>query len=626
MQKFCSMHKMKTNCINKIILFCIILLSAIENVMAQGHLISLSKLKNEIIYIYDFGIFKGEEYVYDRFMMEELRIINKVSFDDYAKRHPEMVNQEFYIYDDCKFPNSIIINKSDLDTINRENVHRLILIGQYCDSIDFSQLYFPNLQELHLIYNEAFPKHIEIYKNLQVLDVVSLFGEEFMGDTYDSWKVTTLEKKGYRYPFIFPQEIYALKHLKILNFHLGGGFTYVTLSEQIGELRKLKALSMDGRTDNVVVPVSLLKKKRFNEDVMLSSPQKDRINFLSISRRKVSPYCIENSFSKDVFRKSDISLHKQLFRSSYVRTYQNKSPMIKGNYKKNKPHGKWLLFYEDRTLCQERFYKNGIEDSVWTFYIKYKDGDLMKYKIHFDTGKIVCLDIEWSDSSKEKIFNVDDYYNRKTEDYVDNQMFRKEVFSNGIPIYKEFYRNSCNDGYIDRYKIVDFDDYYKIEEKREIELFTENAMREKITRRCFDTADVLCREIISYYYKSFNNRERGMGVDSIAVYEYDNLGNLRNEHLCHIKNDSITSSEYDMTGNVIYQKTGFYSSNPMISTEVFLFPQYVKVTYEYNPNYIGREVLRATYYDKKGQQIKSNVIVKKNDYNKYNYREEIMKQ
>ena len=160
------MHKMKTNCINKIILFCIILLSAIENVMAQGHLISLSKLKNEIIYIYDFGIFKGEEYVYDRFMMEELRIINKVSFDDYAKRHPEMVNQEFYIYDDCKFPNSIIINKSDLDTINRENVHRLILIGQYCDSIDFSQLYFPNLQELHLIYNEAFPKHIEINKNL----------------------------------------------------------------------------------------------------------------------------------------------------------------------------------------------------------------------------------------------------------------------------------------------------------------------------------------------------------------------------------------------------------------------------------------------------------------------------
>ena len=340
---------MKTNCINKIILFCIILLSAIENVMAQGHLISLSKLKNEIIYIYDFGIFKGEEYVYDRFMMEELRIINKVSFDDYAKRHPEMVNQEFYIYDDCKFPNSIIINKSDLDTINRENVHRLILIGQYCDSIDFSQLYFPNLQELHLIYNEAFPKHIEIYKNLQVLDVVSLFGEESMGDTYDSWKVTTLEKKGYRYPFIFPQEIYALKHLKILNFHLGGGFTYVTLSEQIGELRKLKALSMDGRTDNVVVPVSLLKKKRFNEDVMLSSPQKDRINFLSISRRKVSPYCIDNSFSKDVFRKSDISLHKQLFRSSYVRTYQNKSPMIKGNYKKNKPHGKWLLFYEDGT-------------------------------------------------------------------------------------------------------------------------------------------------------------------------------------------------------------------------------------------------------------------------------------
>ena len=48
-------------------MFCIILLSAIENVMAQGHLISLSKLKNEIIYIYDFGIFKGEEYVYDRF-------------------------------------------------------------------------------------------------------------------------------------------------------------------------------------------------------------------------------------------------------------------------------------------------------------------------------------------------------------------------------------------------------------------------------------------------------------------------------------------------------------------------------------------------------------------------------
>ena len=82
-----------------------------------------------------------------------------------------------------------------------------------------------------------------------------------MGDTYDSWKVTTLEKKGYRYPFIFPQEIYALKHLKILNFHLGGGFTYVTLSEQIGELRKLKALSMDGRTDNVVVPVSLLKNE-----------------------------------------------------------------------------------------------------------------------------------------------------------------------------------------------------------------------------------------------------------------------------------------------------------------------------------------------------------------------------
>ena len=60
----------------------------------------------------------------------------------------------------------------------------------------------------------------------------------------------------------------------------------------------------------------------------------------------------------------------------------------------------------------------------------------MKYKIHFDTGKIVCLDFEWSDSSKEKIFNVDDYYNRKTEDYVDNQMFRKEVFSNGIPIQR----------------------------------------------------------------------------------------------------------------------------------------------------------------------------------------------
>ena len=258
--------------------------------------------------------------------------------------------------------------------------------------------------------------------------------------------------------------------------------------------------------------------------------------------------------------------------------------------------------------------------------MKYKI-HLMKYKIHFDTGKIVCLDFEWSDSSKEKIFNVDDYYNRKTEDYVDNQMFRKEIFSNGIPIYKELYRNSRNDWYIDRYEIVDFDDYYKIEEKREIELYTGNAMREKIARRCFDTADVLCREIISYYYKSFNNRERGMGVDSIAVYEYDNLGNLRNKHLCHIKNDSITSSEYDMTGNVIYQKTGFYyGSNPMISTEVFLFPQYVKVTYEYNPNYIGREVLRATYYDKKGKPIKSNVIVRKNDYNKYNYREEIMKQ
>ena len=118
-----------------------------------------------------------------------------------------------------------------------------------------------------------------------------------------------------------------------------------------------------------------------------------------------------------------------------------------------------------------------------------------------------------------------------------------------------------------------------------------------------------------------------MELDSIAVYEYDNLGILRNEHLYHIRDNSIASSEYDMTGNVIYQKTGFYySSNPMISTEVFLFPQYVKVTYEYNPNYRGREELRATYYDKKGEQIKSNVVVGKNDYNKYNYREEIMKQ
>ena len=357
---------------------------------AQDTLIPLSKLKNETLYNFDYGVLKNVEN--DSYFSTLLE--NEITVDvltEYAHKYPQMVDTNPVLFANIKSNsfkishNRKIINKYDLDTIDKNKVYRLMLIGTYPDSIEFSKLNFPNLQELHMYRNGTFPKDISIYINLQILDVDQLYGEIFV-DYSAPLQIAILDTMGYKIPSVFPEEIYRLPHLKVLYFDVEKG-TYVTLSEKVNELKQLDASYVHDYYNQLYIPVSLLQYHNFNVKQILGFGETANGYWKRNPRKKIEEVEVFNT------RSTKYKTHRMLFGTcKYIQKYNNGNLMIQGRFEKRKPVGKWTMWYENGHICQERFYKDGVEDSVWTFWnrkdsskTKYNsyNNDTIRYQIYF---------------------------------------------------------------------------------------------------------------------------------------------------------------------------------------------------------------------------------------------------
>ena len=603
-----------------ILLFSILTLSGFAQ---KDTLIPLSKLKNETLYYLDWN--RGGRLFDPDFINQN---INSKILNDYKLKYPERVDTNLYIdlipENELKNINFKIINVKDLDTLNRNSIYRLRIIGPYPDSVAFSKLYFPNLQELHVWKNGAFPKDISIYKKLQILDVDQLYGEIFF--VYSApLKITLLDTMGYKIPFVFPEEIYRLSHLKVLYFDTESE-TFITLSEKISSLKELEASYVHDYHNQLYIPISLLQYHNFNIKQIIGFGETANGYWKRNPRRKIDEVSVFNA------RSTKYKTHRTFLKTcNYSKKYNNGNLMIQGRFEKRKPVGKWTMYYEDGHICQERFYKDGVEDSVWTFWSETDttkpdnysyNTDTIRYKIYFTQGKIDSLVNFYSYKNeffKEQVIsNFSDYYNRTEENYSDNnKIYEKLIYKNGVAVFKEKFHK---DDFTDYTNITNF---YKQNETYSIELLTQKNSIEKTIIEIYDSLSVLEQKQIKYVFASIGIRNE-MLADSIITKVFDGNNNLIRKEDSYFgkypdRTQRIITKEYDTSGIMIYQKQGEDYSYRNIQFEEFFVPEYIKI--EYAQSYFDRErsLIHRYYYNKSGELIKQDAI-NPIDYNTLHYR------
>ena len=261
---------------------------------------------------------------------------------------------------------------------DRDKVYRVLYWGLDSNYEHFypdtSLWHFPHLQELIIQETWFIPSDLSQYKELKVLDISLPEEGGYSWQVFEGYK----GPNGYTSLPNFPECIYSLSNLRELYYqsYFIEGHTYTMISENIADLKNLECCYIADGGDRLRTPAVFLLKKGYNVSDF-SNLNEIRWNL----KREVY-----NDKSNLKFKEKHISEND----TCYV-LYSNGQPYIKGRFRDGKPDGQWLIYDSAGTLKQERFYKNGLNDSVWTYkwiseerevYQKeyYKNGELQTIK------------------------------------------------------------------------------------------------------------------------------------------------------------------------------------------------------------------------------------------------------
>ena len=248
-----------------------------------------------------------------------------------------------------KIPYCIVLTEN----VNPDKVYRLFIKDTTFPIAKYS---FPNLQQL-IISNCFIPKDLSQFKKLQYLGIAAL-GTEGCGRLTD----TTL---GFYAPPTIPEEIYDLQHLKVFYYLIderyGYPYCYIHLSERLFNKKKIQRIAFSYDHDYGKESINdFFGIINYFHDPIFNLLQ-DNINrgWGTYKRNFIKKFHKNGSFTKK--NKSGIVIH--------------------GNFYRNKAEGEWRIEFptgwrstsggydslsENDAYTEVRYYKNGLEDSVWS--------------------------------------------------------------------------------------------------------------------------------------------------------------------------------------------------------------------------------------------------------------------
>jgi antitoxin component YwqK of YwqJK toxin-antitoxin module len=141
-----------------------------------------------------------------------------------------------------------------------------------------------------------------------------------------------------------------------------------------------------------------------------------KINFISRGLSPPENYLLNNLY-KNNKNKATILLENGVFTFNYA----NGNPVISGQFKNGKLIGEWLLFNEDSSVAQKRYYHDGKETGEWVLFfstnrssyikINYEQGNIVNHILKTNTHKKKTdTTINWRVNEKACELNKDIYY------------------------------------------------------------------------------------------------------------------------------------------------------------------------------------------------------------------------
>lgn len=224
------------------------------------------------------------------------------------------------------------------------------------DSLPFSPIDFPDLQELHLIgCMGAIPVNLNVLKNLQVLSIT------FIGPVMD-WNSC-----GYRIP-AFPSALYELKNLKVLIINSSPDF----IDERIQELDNLEYL----KVPLVTAPVSPVIKNNKLKVLIFSLDHDYSVNSNTLTRENTFVFSApadlswqNKNYRKFLKSKRTISNTVNTDQELVVR-YAEGTLAMEGKIINGRPDGELMIFAPKSVLLADRTYERGRPKGNWTVFIR----------------------------------------------------------------------------------------------------------------------------------------------------------------------------------------------------------------------------------------------------------------
>ena len=277
-------------------------------------------------------------------------------------------------------------NKSQI--VNYQNYHpevyRIAIdVSHYrnMDSIELFAHNFPNVQEV-IIGDEYmhFPEVILQFKKLQILDFIAC-----VSDDCESMGVFTL-----------PDEMFELKHLKILKMTQLSNIMYI--SEKIGQLTELIHLELDSYFGGpVILPASLSFSPKLKTILINRSFDFSRYSIYTENQPLYFPFYFPNTTLLDEELNFILATHDHKLNTKFMsvsdmdKSYTNITTFestlnsaidkkIQHRYKDGKlaikgrinnafqPIGTWKYYYQNGALKEERHYQKGKETGIWSVY------------------------------------------------------------------------------------------------------------------------------------------------------------------------------------------------------------------------------------------------------------------
>jgi|GEM_PF-1947251 len=415
----------------------------------------------------------------------------------------------------------------------------------YSDSIPASVLNFPNLQELHIgTFAPFIPKQLDIkFPKLQILNIWCHSGETTW-ENFDQSVHPKADSLGYELPYFFPKEIANLPHLHTLSY------AHCATNEAMHPIPDLSHIK------NIRIYNNFCDEWNANGYLFEVMP----ITYFFNKKFKVfSEFCQIKDIPDCMIDSNDI----KHYRWDTERKYS-----VKGKLKKGVANGKYVIQFEDYLLpyggfvkrySSERFYNNGVADSVWTF----RDNKQRIYKQFFINNAVIdsiksykygedywVIKDSISEEYEERfrafdvpiiktIYNVQDFANR-IEKITDTTGTEISYYKNGKTLYRHKKRQAESDReWIEVIKQAAQSKYYY--------------MHDKHVTECYDKNDVLFGKYIEVHdclsYTIYYNEKgeiRDIEIPEKHNYSRNSRGYLENLYsdLDKNKNETNYASTY----------------------------------------------------------------------------------